>query len=152
MTADGDPGHLISAHRYRTVAEFVKFCLVGLSGVLLDTAVLVGVVELAGIDPRAAATLAFLAAVTWNYALNRMWTFRLAPERAIARSYASFVAVCLAGLGVRLGVMHLLIEYAGMGVRPWYVGASIIGIVAGTLANFLGSKYVAFAESARPTR
>jgi putative flippase GtrA len=40
--------------------------------------------------------------------------------------------------------MHLLIAYAGMGVKPWYILASFIGIAAATVFNFLGSKYVAF--------
>ena len=42
--------------------------------------------------------------------------------------------------------MHLLIEYAGMGVKPWYILASFIGIAAATVFNFVGSPYVAFAS------
>lgn len=42
--------------------------------------------------------------------------------------------------------MHLLIEYGGMGVNPWYILASFIGIAAATLFNFLGSRYIAFAR------
>jgi len=37
-----------------------------------------------------------------------------------------------------------------MGAWPWYVGASVIGITAGTVINFLGSKYVAFAAVSAP--
>jgi putative flippase GtrA len=40
--------------------------------------------------------------------------------------------------------MHLLIAYAGMGIKPWYILASFTGIAAATAFNFLGSKYVAF--------
>jgi putative flippase GtrA len=121
-------------------------CLGGLSGVLVDTAVLVGLVELLSLDPRAAAVFAFLTAVSWNYILNRLWTFDLGRKTKMPYSYMSFVLVCLIGLGVRIGVMHLLIEYGGMGESPLYILASIIGILIGTIFNFLGSKYVAFSK------
>ena len=158
MHLEAEPSRLrqlrrLCGRRYPLVAQFVKFCLVGLSGILLDTAVLVACVEWGRLDPRFAAVFAFLAAVTWNYALNRAWTFRLARSRRIARSYVSFVVICGVGFGVRVGVMHVLMVYAGMGARPWYIGASIAGILAATLTNFLGSKYVAFtAPRAAPER
>jgi len=44
---------------------------------------------------------------------------------------------CLGGLGIRIGIMHLLIAYVGHGVRPWYILASFIGIAAATVFNFL---------------
>jgi len=132
------------AYRYPLFIEFIKFCLVGLTGLVVDTAVLVSLVDKASLDSRFAAIFAFAAAVSWNYLLNRIWTFRSERSIPIRRSYVFFVSFCLGGLGVRIGVMHLLIVYAGMGVKPWYILASIIGIAAATAFNFLGSKYVAF--------
>jgi dolichol-phosphate mannosyltransferase len=134
------------AFRYPLFSEFIKFCLVGLTGLAVDTAVLVSLVAYASLDPRAAAVFAFAAAVSWNYLFNRIWAFRSGKSAPLPRSYTLFVAVCLAGLGIRIGVMHLLIAYAGMGVSPWYILASFIGIGAATVFNFLGSKYVAFGE------
>jgi dolichol-phosphate mannosyltransferase len=136
-------GRLYS-YRYPLVIEFFKFCLVGLAGLAVDTAVLVSLVDHAFLDPRAAAVFAFAAAVSWNYLFNRIWAFRSGKSVPIPRSYAFFVTVCLAGLGIRIGVMHLLIAYAGMGEKRWYILASFIGIGAATVFNFLGSRYVAF--------
>jgi len=132
------------AYRYPLFLEFLKFCLVGLTGLVVDTAVLVSLVDHASLDPRFAAVFAFAAAVSWNYLFNRIWAFRSGRSTSIPSSYVLFVSICLGGLGVRIGVMHLLIEYAGMGVRPWYILASFVGIAAATVFNFLGSKYVAF--------
>ena len=132
------------AYRYPLFFEFVKFCLVGLTGLVLDTAVLVSLVDHASLDPRFAAVFAFTAAVSWNYLFNRIWAFPSGRSTPIPRSYVFFVSICLGGLGVRIGVMHLLIEYAGMGVKPWYILASFVGIAAATVFNFLGSRYVAF--------
>ncbi|MGD0230340.1 MAG: glycosyltransferase family 2 protein [Syntrophorhabdales bacterium] len=136
--------------RYPGTFEFLKFCLVGFFGLLVDTSVLIGAVQLAHLDPRAAAVPAFLCAVTVNYAVNRRWTFAAGKESAIATSYGRFVAVCLAGLLLRLGTMHVLIAGAGMGVGYRYVLASFIGIAVATMFNFLGSKFVAFSGRGGP--
>jgi dolichol-phosphate mannosyltransferase len=132
------------AYRYPLLLEFFKFCLVGLTGLVVDTAVLVSLVDYASLDPRFAAVFAFAAAVSWNYLFNRLWAFRYGRSAPISSSYVFFVSICLGGLGIRIGVMHLLIAYVGMGVRPWYILASFMGIAAATVFNFLGSKYVAF--------
>jgi dolichol-phosphate mannosyltransferase len=138
--------HLVRlyAHRYPLFREFVKFCLVGLTGLVVDTAVLVSLVDYLDLDPRFAALFAFATAVSWNYVFNRIWAFESARSTPIPRSYVFFVSISLGGLGVRIGVMHLLIEYAAMGEKPWYILASMMGIAAATAFNFLGSRYVAF--------
>jgi dolichol-phosphate mannosyltransferase len=136
------------AYRYPLFLEFIKFCLVGLTGLVVDTAVLVTLVDHVSLDPRVAAIFAFAGAVSWNYLFNRIWAFSSGRSTPIPRSYVFFISICIGGLGVRIGVMHLLIAYAGMGVKPWYILASFIGIAAATAFNFLGSKYVAFRSNA----
>ena len=133
-------------HKYPSIQQFIKFCVVGLSGFFIDTAVLVALVDLLFLDPRLAAVFAFFTAVTWNYFFDRVWAFEFGRETKIPSSYVSFVAVYIIGLPIRIGVMHALIEYAGMGESPWYVLASFIGIVVATIFNFLGSKYIAFSK------
>jgi dolichol-phosphate mannosyltransferase len=131
-------------YKFPSLGQFIRFCVVGFSGLVVDTAVLVPLVDHVSLDPRFAAVFAFAAAVTWNYLFNRIWAFESGRSSSIARSYLFFVSICLGGLAVRIGVMHLLIEYAGMGVKPWYILASFVGIAAATVFNFLGSKFVAF--------
>jgi hypothetical protein len=43
--------------------------------------------------------------------------------------------------------MHLLLTYAGMGEGNWYIIASMLGILGGTISNYLGSKYIAFSKN-----
>ena len=133
-------------YRFPRTFQFVKFCLVGISGLFIDTAVLVILFELFMFDPRFAAIFAFFTAVSWNYLFDRVWTFDTGKTTKISYSYISFIAICLVGLGIRIGVMHLLIEYAEMGERPWYILSSFLGIVAATFFNFFGSKYIAFSR------
>jgi dolichol-phosphate mannosyltransferase len=132
--------------RYPEATQFIKFCLVGTSGIFIDTVVLVCLVELLFFDPRLAAIFAFTAAVSWNYLFNRVWTFKQGMGTKIAHTYITFVIVCMIGLGVRIGIMHLLIMYAGMGEKPWYILASLLGIAAATIFNFFGSKYLVFSK------
>jgi dolichol-phosphate mannosyltransferase len=132
--------------KYSRATQFIKFCLVGISGIFIDTAVLVFLVELVFFDPRLAAIFAFAAAVSWNYFLNRVWTFDHGAGTKIAYTYITFVIICTIGLGIRIGVMHLLIRHAGMGESPWYILASLFGIAAATIFNFLGSRYLVFSK------
>ena len=132
--------------KYPVTLQLIKFCIVGFLGLLLDTAVLIALVEMAHLDPRLAAVFAFVVAVSFNYSLNRLWTFDTGRITEIVTSYICFVAVCIGGLFVRLGVMHLLIEFWNMGVGYRYVLASIIGIFVATMFNFVGTKFVAFSN------
>ena len=133
-------------YKYPGLAQFLKFCVVGISGLMVDTAVLVGLVSLFSFDPRFAAIFAFTAAVSWNYIFNRSWAFEFGRDTKVFSSYVSFVVICIMGLGIRICVMHLLIEYAKMGENPWYILSSFFGIAAATIFNFLGSKYIAFSR------
>jgi len=133
-------------YKFPTIFQFLKFCLVGISGLFVDTAVLVGLVEVFSFDPRFAAIFAFSTAVSWNYIFDRVWTFDFGRATKISYSYFSFVTICLIGLGIRIVVMHLLIEYAEMGESPWYILSSFFGIFAATIFNFFGSKYIAFSK------
>jgi dolichol-phosphate mannosyltransferase len=132
--------------KYPTIYQFFKFCLVGLSGLIIDTIILMTFVEYLSFDSRIAAIFAFSGAICWNYLFHRIWTFKGSYLFNIYYSYFSFAAICLVGLGIRIGTMHILIENAGMGKGRWYVVASIIGILLATISNFLGSKYLVFAN------
>lgn len=140
--------HIWRLYEYKnpTLFEFVKFCLVGFSGLIVDTAVLVSFVTLFSLDPRVAAVFAFFVAVSWNYVFDRTWAFKIGRSIKISFSYISFIVICLFGLGIRIGVMHLFIAYAGMGKSPWYILSSLIGISAATVFNFFGTKYLVFSR------
>lgn len=143
------------SERWRTVWQFFVFGLIGGSGVIVDTAVVVLCREAWGIDVRLAAIPAFVVAVSWNYELNRRITFQKEVKETEVnrrRSYIIFVLVCLIGLIVRIGAMHVMIEYMGMRdektlffsfLRLSYI-ANFVGIFIASVFNFVGSKYVAF--------
>ena len=120
------------------------FCAVGASGVVVDYAVFVPLIQFAGVDPRLAAVCAFLVAVSWNYLLNRRFTFTDARDTPVSRSYVTFVAVCAGGIALRVGVMHLLMVRLGWDRPPEVYATNFVGIVAATAVNFLGARFIAF--------
>jgi dolichol-phosphate mannosyltransferase len=132
--------------------EFLKFSLVGLTGLLLNLAVLYSLVEwfpywqtlgakAAANKVLIAATVAFCLAVSSNYLLNRFWTFKKQKVGvSTLGSYAAFIAVSLGGLAINILLLKLLHYRGGM----WYMSAQIISICAASLWNFVGSKIWAF--------
>lgn len=137
----------LSHFNYSPIIQFLKFCIVGILGSIIDTAILIVLVEFAGLDPRAAAVLTFFVAVSFTYLLNRFWTFNASRTYQAFASYTRFVTVCLGGLLIRIVIMHFLIELFNMGIGYRYVLASVCGIFAATLFNFLGSTYIVFSTN-----
>jgi dolichol-phosphate mannosyltransferase len=118
--------------------RIVKFLVTGTLGILPDVAVLNLVVRVLHGTPRVGAIAGGFVAMTCNYTLNRVWTFR-ARELPLVSSYLKYVAGALGGLAVKVGVMALL---PGMS----YNLSNLIGILAGTVFNFLMCQLWAFAR------
>ena len=129
---------LASFRSARNWQQLAKFCAVGAVGYAINLAIyhtLLG----HGLHYLAAATCSFLVAVTSNYTLNRLWTFR--DHRAgVAAQGMRFFLVSLASLGANLLVLHLLIRYGS--VEKFYANA--IAIVLVTPLNFVGNKLWSF--------
>jgi dolichol-phosphate mannosyltransferase len=134
-------------HKIPGFIEFIKFCIVGFSGVFVDMGVVIALKILFGLDTRLCAVFGFCAAVTTNYLLNRAWTFQDARHVPLLKSYVTFCSVCSLGFLARLGVMHLLIEFTPLDQGHGYMLINLIGIVVATVINFVGSKFLAFSPT-----
>ncbi len=117
--------------------RLLKFLTTGGTGVAVNLAVLWLLVEKVHWAPKPhGAAGAWVLAMTWNYALNRFWTFR-ARRVPFLTSYVLFAVSMLGGLGVQIAVMY------GLGAWHYLWGASI-GILTGTVFNYLAAELVAF--------
>jgi putative flippase GtrA len=122
---------------------FPRFLVVGSLGTVTNLAIFFVTVDVAGWNPTAGATLAFIVAVGQNYVLNHYWTFsHVMKQMAVSfRGYARFMAVACVALCVNLALLWAVI----LGFDPpWKVIAQAVGILGGTVVNFLGSKYWVF--------
>ena len=123
--------------------RLLKFAAVGASGTLLNLGLFFPLVDRGGVPPSVGSVLCFAAAVTWNYLLDHLWTFRVqtAGQRPSVRRYLRFVVVSLGGLALDLGVLNLVIALLHPELK---VLAQVAGIACGVIANYTGSSLFAF--------
>jgi putative flippase GtrA len=90
------------------ILSFLKFSLVGLSGMAVDFGVTWLFKEKVKINKFAANALGFSCAVSSNYFLNRWWTFH-STNPNITNEYVSFFAVSAVGLAINTLVLWVLV-------------------------------------------
>jgi len=122
----------------RRLRQFVGFCLVGASGVLVDSIVLHVLVWWAGWGVGPSKILAAEAALLSNFFLNETWTFRGAlsasePKTWFGPRLLKFQAICSAG--IVLAVLLIRLFYGRLGLQLYL--ANILAIVIVTAWNFI---------------
>jgi putative flippase GtrA len=129
--------------------QLFQFAVVGASGYVVNLVVFALLTELADVHHVIAAVGAFCVAVTNNFVLNRIWTFRAqgAREHHAGFQAARFFAVSLAGLTVNLIALTLLVDVLEFSELP----AQAIAVAVATPVNFIGNKLWTFGR-ARPHR
>jgi len=87
--------------------KFLKFCVVGFSGMIIDFGTTWLLKEKARVNKYIANSTGFILAATSNYIWNRVWTFQ-SENSQIAVEYLSFILISIAGLGINNLVIYLL--------------------------------------------
>ena len=118
--------------------QLAKFCCVGASGYVVNLIVYSALLNGGGLHYRVAATCSFLVAASWNYALNRLWTFSHARGH-FAYQGLRFLIVSAVVYAGNLILLTVMVE-AGLGK----IIAQAIAIVLVTPLNFLGNKLWSF--------
>ena len=105
--------------------QFSSFVVIGFIATGVHYALLIGLVEIAGISAVAAALVGYLAGGSVSYGLNRRHTFRtkLRHEAAVSR----FTLVAAVGFGLTYIFMSLFVRAAGIPYLPAQVATT--GIV-----------------------
>jgi putative flippase GtrA len=118
--------------------QLVKFCVVGVSGYVVNLLVYTALLDGADLHYRMAATGSFLVAVTNNYVWNRLWTFRHRRGHFAHQGLRFLVVSVIVYLG-NLVILTLLVEL-GLGK----IVSQAIAIVLVTPFNFVGNKLWSF--------
>ena len=122
--------------------QFIRFALVGGSGVFVNLAIYSGSLYLLHVHYLLAATFSFVGAMTSNFILNLRWTFKTHDQgfRAIGNQYVKYALVTLFSYGINIAVLWILVD-----LQHWHkIVAQLTAIAITTLSNFLGSKLWAF--------
>lgn len=106
--------------------KFLKFGIVGASGVIVDFGITWLLKEWVKINQYVANSTGFFAAVISNYILNRIWTFH-SHDAEVGVQFAKFLAVSAVGLAMNNSLIYYLNEKRGV---PFYLSKAIAtGIV-----------------------
>jgi putative flippase GtrA len=136
------------------ITKFLKFGIVGASGMVVDFGVLYLMRDIVGLPDLWANTISFTCAATSNYFLNRLWTFR-SKEKQVGVEYLKFLLVSVIGLGINNGVLllsHLLWPaayesgtfcLASICIDDFYL-FKLLAIAITTLWNFFGNMLFTF--------
>lgn len=89
--------------------KFLKFAVVGLSGVLVDFGTTWFFKEKAKVHKYLANAIGFTVAASSNYFLNRIWTFA-SHNPQIGVEYVKFLVISLIGLGINTLILWLLVS------------------------------------------
>ena len=91
------------------IFTFLKFALVGLSGLAIDFALTFLCKELLKVNKYVANSIGFAVAASSNFAFNRVWTFA-STDPDVSGQYLKFIAVSLIGLVLNNTILKLLHE------------------------------------------
>jgi dolichol-phosphate mannosyltransferase len=119
----------------RHARRFIRFGMVGGSGVVVNNALLLGLVEVLRLPAIPAAVIATECAIVSNFVLNDRWTFadvRRIGRRPWPRRFLSYNLLTLGGLVLGVGTLAVLHGVAGI----HYLVANLAGIALGTLWNY----------------
>ena len=120
--------------------KFIKFGVVGLSGVVVDFSITYLLKEKVKIHKYLANAIGFTIAASTNYILNRVWTFN-SKNPQISTEYGHFIAVSLLGLGINSLILWLLVSKL-----KWnFYFSKLIAIGFVTIWNFFANVVYTFA-------
>ncbi len=127
-------------YRRKVIDEFLKFGLVGIMGTLVNLIVLYIFTEFVGVYYILSAIIAFLVAVTHNFILNKLWTFREKIHYLFAKKYMQFFIVSIFALLVNLLFLYIFTEFLNI----YYMVSQVLAIGISFIANFIGNKIWTF--------
>lgn len=122
------------------ILKFIKFCIVGFSGVFVDFGITYFFKEVVKLQKYIANAIGFTSAATSNYILNRIWTFH-SHNPHVFGEFLRFFVIALIGLGINSAIIWLLHDKFKLN---FYLSKLVATIIV-TLWNFLINAYYTFA-------
>ncbi len=114
--------------------RFIKFGVVGGSGVVVNLGLLWVFTEIFGFFYIYSAVISIETSIISNFVLNEHWTFkdRRQDGAGMFRRGIKFNLVSLAGMVINLAVLFSLTEFISL----YYMYSEVIGIIAAFLWNY----------------
>ena len=118
----------------RSVARFVRFGVVGASGVVVNQGLLMLLHGTLGVPLLISSVCAIEVSIITNFLLNHVWTWRLSLRTPglLRRCLLYHAAAVMAAFAGNVIVLMVAVEVFGVDYRI----ANLVGIVIGTVINF----------------
>jgi putative flippase GtrA len=120
-------------------SQFLRFGIVGVGGLIVDTAALYAAMNLLGLGLYTGRVVSYLTAATFTWAVNRRFTFTQAEPASPVMQWLKFLAANSVGAAVNYGVYAALVTWVAMAAAYPVIGVAA-GSVAGLAFNFTASK------------
>ena len=117
----------------RRFARPLRFGVVGLSGIVVNSAILWTLVRELHLAVLLGSVLATEAAILSNFLLNDRWTFRGVSERSLMQRLLRFNGVALSGMAITAGILTALASYTHLHLLI----ANVLAVGAATGWNYV---------------
>ncbi|HEY5983734.1 MAG TPA: GtrA family protein [Anaerolineales bacterium] len=138
--------------------RFLKFMAVGTIGAVVDFGTANLLTHFLAMDLVPAGTISFVCAILSNFLWNRYWTYPDSRSRAVAHQLGMFTIVNVAGVAIRIPILHYVepimlgaVRQAGNfgGLTPEFAARNItlaiaVGIVM--LWNFFANRHWTYGD------
>ncbi|MBN1981250.1 MAG: GtrA family protein [Chitinivibrionales bacterium] len=128
----------------RMIQRFIRFGIVGISGIFVNQGVLYCVTEFLKIDYKISSLIAIEIAILSNFALNSRWTWKDRQTGSIADTAVQLLKFNFSSIITAILfnwiILVVLTEYFSV----QYMISNLIGIVIASAANFFLSNFWAF--------
>jgi dolichol-phosphate mannosyltransferase len=132
--------------RFQSSKVFIKFCIIGAFGVLVNLGIFTALLE-AGVNKFLASPIAIQVSIVTNFLGNNYWTFRWrnlagpVHARGLRFNVVSFLSLAISYL------TFVILSRAFPTVAPQV--AQVIGIIPATLVNYFLNSYWTFRDHPR---
>lgn len=116
-------------------SRFLKFCIVGGSGVIVNMGLLWLLTEIAGLYYLISSAISIETSIVTNFILNDYWTWKdVGGDGFKERLYRAvkFNIICAAGLVINISILWAMTEILGI----YYLASNLFGIAGAMLWNF----------------
>ena len=130
-------------------SQFLRFCLVGTVGFVVDAGLLYALMRGVGADPYSGRVVSFLVAASVTWAFNRWFTFRgpayAGGQPGWRRQWSDYVALTAVGAAINYGVYVLCLLNSPL-MRAVPTLAVAVGAVVALAFNYLTARNLVFAR------
>ena len=127
-----------------TLVQLFRYTIVGGVAFVVDFGLLYVLTEFAHFHYVLSATISFIAGLTVNYLLSRVWVFSQSQFQNKKVEFLLFAAIGVVGLGLNDLMIWLLSDFIGL----WYMFSKVAATVVTYLWNFFARKYLVFGNRA----